>query len=178
MDPSGSRLAPASRASLGSRRPRSFTTTLRWPRSASTRNAWRRVMLASTTAGLSLAGASPWPATPRVAARSETGRIVSRTLMTTWPSTWSSDQPAASALTTECMGTPKRRPAASTSRQGRTARVMGTLSRNSLPVPGSESTSTRPRTEARLARTTSRPTPRPDTSDTVAAVDRPERKMA
>ena len=136
-------------------------------------------MLASTTAGLSLAGASPWPAvTPRVAARSETGRIVSRTLITTWPSTWSSDQPAASALTTECIGTPKRRPAASTSRQGRTARVMGTLSRNSLPDPGSERTSTRPRTEARLARTTSRPTPRPDTSETVAAVDSPERKMA
>ena len=136
-------------------------------------------MLASTTAGLALAGASPWPAlTPRVAARSETGRIVSRTLMTTWPSTWSSAQPAASALTTVCIGMPKRRPAASTSRQGRTARVMGTLSRNSVPDPGSDCTSTRPRTETRLARTTSRPTPRPDTSDTEAAVDSPERKIA
>ena len=55
---------------------------------------------------------------------------------------------------------------------------MGTLRRNSLPDPGSECTSTRPRTEARLARTTSRPTPRPDTSETAAAVDSPERKMA
>ena len=73
---------------------------------------------------------------------------------------------------------PKRRPAASTSRQGRTARVMGTLRRNSLPVPGSECTSTRPRTAARLVRTTSSPTPRPDTSDTAAAVDSPERKIA
>jgi hypothetical protein len=55
---------------------------------------------------------------------------------------------------------------------------MGTLRRNSLPAPGSEWTSTRSRTAARLVRTTSRPTPRPDTSETVAAVDSPERKMA
>jgi hypothetical protein len=94
-------------------------------------------MLATTTAGLSLAGAWPWPAVmASVAARSETGRIMSRTRMTTWPSTWSSAQPAASALTTECMGMPKRRPAASTSRQGRTARVIGDVEAELGARPG------------------------------------------
>jgi hypothetical protein len=56
--------------------------------------------------------------------------------------------------------------------------VIGTLRRNSLPAPGTERTSTRPRTAARLVRTTSRPTPRPDTSETTGAVDSPDRKMA
>ena len=56
--------------------------------------------------------------------------------------------------------------------------MMGTTIRNSLPRPGSDRISIRPRTDSTLARTTSRPTPRPEMSDTNAEVESPDRNTS
>ena len=58
------------------------------------------------------------------------------------------------------------------------ASVSGSLMRKRLPRPGSESISTLPPSRSRLVLTTSMPTPRPETSETFSAVERPGRKMS
>ena len=50
-------------------------------------------------------------------------------------------------------------------------------STNSVPCPGVERTSTAPLMRSRFLRTTSIPTPRPDTSDRTLAVEKPGSKM-
>ena len=69
-------------------------------------------------------------------------------------------------------------PAASTSRHGSTARVIGTMRRNSVPAPalGRDLDPTAGRLDA--GRTTSRPTPRPEMSDSERAVESPDWKMS
>jgi hypothetical protein len=53
------------------------------------------------------------------------------------------------------------------------ARLRGILTLNTVPPPAALRTSTVPPRRSTLARTTSIPTPRPDTAVTVAAVENP-----
>ena len=57
------------------------------------------------------------------------------------------------------------------------ARVSGIRTRTVVPVPGTLPISTAPPIASMFVRTTSMPTPRPDTSVTVAAVENPGSKM-
>ena len=58
------------------------------------------------------------------------------------------------------------------------ARVRGSWMMNLVPTPGTVSTSTRPFRRSMDFSTTSRPTPRPETSVTASAVEKPSEKMS
>jgi hypothetical protein len=58
------------------------------------------------------------------------------------------------------------------------ARVSGNVMMKRAPLPGTFFTSMEPPSSFTLRRTTSRPTPRPDTSVVVSAVEKPGAKMS
>ena len=85
----------------------------------------------------------PWPPVPvdgrpSVSARSETGTGCRRRQIDRRPSACARSSALArpGRATTRCSGRANRWPPASTSRHGSTARVIGTMMRNSLPAPG------------------------------------------
>ena len=65
----------------------------------------------------------------------------------------------------------------STTRAETIARVSGILIRNLVPLPSTDDSSIVPPIFSMLVRTTSIPTPRPDTDVTLAAVENPGLKM-
>ena len=86
-----------------------------------------------------------------------------------------SDTPTSS--TTFSCGMAKRCPEASTIRAETIARVRGILIRKVVPRPATDDSSMVPPMRSILVRTTSMPTPRPETLVTFSAVEKPARKM-
>ncbi|EKD83147.1 MAG: hypothetical protein ACD_39C00859G0001 [uncultured bacterium] len=81
-----------------------------------------------------------------------------------------------SISTTFSCGIAKISPLVERMSEGIMARVRGSLIRKEEPLPSSEMISTLPPRLSMLALTTSMPTPRPESSETCSAVDRPGRK--
>ncbi len=90
-----------------------------------------------------------------------------------WPDLWCT---RTSSITANC-GMAKRSPAASTMSAETMARVSGILITKVVPRPSTERTSMVPPMISMLLRTTSMPTPRPDTLVILAAVEKPAWKM-
>ena len=90
---------------------------------------------------------------------------------------WSELACARTSSITESCGIAKRSPPASTISAETIASVSGILMVKLEPSPGTDFTSTVPPIWSMLLRTTSMPTPRPDTLVTAAAVEKPAAKM-
>ena len=84
---------------------------------------------------------------------------------------------ARTSSTTESCGIAKRSPAASTIRAETMAKVSGILMVTEEPSPATDLMSMVPPIWSILVRTTSMPTPRPETEVTAAAVEKPGAKM-
>ncbi len=85
--------------------------------------------------------------------------------------------PARTSSTTLICGMAKRSPAHSTTRAETIARVSGILMMKVDPRPATDFSSMVPPIFSMLVRTTSRPTPRPETEVTFSAVEKPGLKM-
>ena len=79
---------------------------------------------------------------------------------------------------TAVVGITNRSAPTPTSRPSSTASVSGSVIRNVVPLPGSVRISIRPRSASMLRRTTSMPTPRPEISVTLSAVEKPGSKIS
>jgi hypothetical protein len=78
---------------------------------------------------------------------------------------------------TASMGMPKICPPAETTMMRDIAMFMGRSSRTVVPAPTRLMTEARPPIRSTVARTTSMPTPRPEISETSAAVENPAEKI-
>ncbi|MNE06566.1 hypothetical protein D3C80_991580 [compost metagenome] len=119
---------------------------------------------------------------PSKACRETSGNSRSRRRSTSAPLICSMRRPAVPlALTSSMMlawGMAKRSPQHSTTRPAMMLSVRGMRMVKRVPCPSTEVSSTAPPMASILVRTTSMPTPRPDTAVTEAAVEKPGRKIS
>jgi hypothetical protein len=115
---------------------------------------------------------------PRALSSCSTGMTRSRSVRTLWPRTRPNDFGSTrSVSTTPVSGRAQTRAPDLTSRAPMMASVSGSDSETRVPWPGVLVTSTQPPRCSMLLRTTSMPTPRPETSVTTLAVEKPGMKM-
>ena len=176
--PSPRTVAPDRPGTPESPRPRIRTTTSRVSSSSSTRRATRRPPLSRSAPAWAGSSAGAWPPTAwaRDTAVRRSPSVPVRSESASWPSSRSSGV-TRTTCSTAVTGTAKVSPAERTMTTRARARVSGRRIEKVVPLPGSERASIDPLSSRTMARTTSRPTPRPEISLTCARVLKPASKI-